>query len=224
MPLVPPSMAYARSNVVNAQVSGTGYDCRTRTRVQLEVTFVEAKRAAPEAAAERSRAPLTLDAELAGCTQSGARPTRYCTGGCSVLGLLVGRNATTAQPLVATFREYNARQYWAVLDRLELEPLAQPPQRFPLMDNLAGDDDVGMWADGIGGLAKLGFHGVVVPKPNLTTPLLRRAMGNTPLTTGPGRFLPVRAGVAATTLPTRGCICASPAGCSSGTFLSSCIR
>jgi hypothetical protein len=168
--------------VVFVQVSGAGYDCDNRTHVQLEVSFG----AEEAAAAAAPPPPLTLDAVVTGCTGRG--PARYCNGGCAILGLMVGRNVTTAQPMVATFREYNARQYWAVLDRLDLAPLAHPPKLFPLMDNLAGDDDVGMWTEGIDALAKLGFHGLVVPKPNLTRPLLQQAMGNQ-LTTGPGRFL-----------------------------------
>ena len=170
--------------VTSVQVSGVGRDCVNRSRVQLEITF------APEDAQAGGTVPFVLDATLAGCTNGKAKGRHECAD-CAYLGLLIGRNTTTGEPMVTTFRQWNARTYWAVLDALQLEPLQLPPRIFPLMDELEGDDDVDMWSEGIEGMARLGFHGVVVGNVNLTQPLTERFMDNK-ITTGPGKFLPAR--------------------------------
>eukprot|EP01043_Picozoa_sp_COSAG02_P072768 COSAG02_NODE_13859_length_1338_cov_1.108152_1_plen_358_part_01 len=166
--------------VTFVQVSGIGRDCVNRTQVQIEVDF---ELLAPQLH------PLLLKATLVGC--SSEKISHHACQDCAYLGLMIGRNHSTNQPLVTTFRQWNAETYWRQLDEMELQPLKRPPELFPLMDSLAGDDDVDMWEEGIAALAKLGFRGVVMPSPNLTRPLAQRLMGNK-LTTGPARFLPAR--------------------------------
>ena len=148
-----------------SQAPGLDYGTNTTT-VEIEVTPAGVDAGAPT---------RTLRATLLGVKAEGSVPIAKMD-----LGIMVGRDSSGA-PAIETMRSFNRRHYWGALDNL---PQIQSPQKIVLGDSLSGDDDKGMWDEGVAAMRALGlgqlqtggnyYGGSVV---NYTRPLIKNLTG-----------------------------------------------